>query len=216
MQLEEFEQAVGSSYSKSSSEEARNRHQDFITAIKDKITKVEHSLNESIPPGGSASPPWVRMNEGEKNELALFLSGMPATEGNNPSWSNSTRDSENPQLRDKDSVINWSKDFHVSSRLGEVPKEKISHGHRRTASASADIGAWKISVSEDPQQWSSSSGSSGPMHKVPSLSGFLSSVESVSKLKWPRNGYRKLKVVDHHKDADGAILPTAELNRVSS
>ncbi|KAJ1375309.1 Syntaxin 6, N-terminal [Sesbania bispinosa] len=210
-QLEEFDQAVRSSYSKSSSEEAKNRHRDFIAAIEDKITEVEHLLNESNPPGSKASLPWVRFDEGEQNELALFLSGMPVAESNNPTWSNS-RDSENSQLSDKDSVINCSKNFHVSSGWGEAKEEK-SHGHRRTASASADIGSWNISVPDDAQQWSSSSGSSGPMHKVPSLSGFLSSMESVSKLKWPRKGYRKLKAVDHHKENDSALLPTDELNR---
>nr|KYP33599.1 hypothetical protein KK1_045541 [Cajanus cajan] len=190
-QLEEFERAVKSSYSKSSSEEARNRHRDFITAIEDKIMKVEHLLNGSVVPGDKASLPWLRLDEGEQNELALFLSGTPAS---------------------GTLASNCSKDFHVSSGWGE-PKEEMSNGHRRTASASAGIGFWKISVHDDAQQWSSSSGSSGPMHKIPSLSGFLSSVESVPKLKWPRNGYRKLKAADHREEADTALLPTAELNR---
>ncbi|TKY57875.1 Syntaxin-61 protein [Spatholobus suberectus] len=99
-QLEEFERAVRSSYSKSSSEEARNRHRDFITAIEDKIMKVEHSLSESVVPGSKASLPWLHLDEGEQNELALFLSGMPAAESNDPTWSN-LRDIEDPQLNDK-------------------------------------------------------------------------------------------------------------------
>ncbi|XP_061355679.1 uncharacterized protein LOC133300184 [Gastrolobium bilobum] len=210
-QLEEFERAVRSTYSKSSSEEARNRHQDFITAMDSKIKKIEHLLNESILPDGKESLPWVRLDEGEQNELALFLSGKPAAESHNPPWP-ITRDSGNPQLSDKDSVSNCLHNFHVSSGWGEA-KEEISHGHRRAASASADIGSWKILVSDDPQQWSSSSGSSGLMHKVPSLSGFLGSMKSVSKLKWPRNGYRKLKAVDHHKETDSSLLPTADTNR---
>lgn len=211
-QLEEFERAVKSSYSKSSSEESRNRHRDFITAIEDKIMKVEHLLNGSVVPGDkAASLPWLRLDEGEQNELALFLSGTPASGSNDPTWSN-LRDIEDPLLSDVALAGNCSKDFHVSSGWGE-PKEEMSHGHRRTASASAGIGFWKISVHDDAQQWSSSSGSSGPMHKIPSLSGFLSSVESVPKLKWPRNGYRKLKAADHREEADTALLPTAELNR---
>ncbi|XP_027369187.1 uncharacterized protein LOC113875002 isoform X2 [Abrus precatorius] len=210
-QLEEFERAVRSSYSKSSSEEARNRHRNFITAIDDKIMKVEHLLNESMPPNSKASLPWLRLDEGEQNELALFLSGMPAATTTNNSWSNS-RDIESPQLSDQVSARNYSKNFDVSSRWGES-EEEISHGHRRVASASADISSWKISVSDDAQQWSSSSGSSGPMHKVASLSGFLSSMESVSKLKWPGNGYRKLKVEDPRKGTDSALLSTAQLNR---
>ena len=201
MQLQEFERAVRSTYSRSSSEDARNRHRDFIAAIEDKIRKVEHLLKDSVHSGGEASLPWVRLDEGEQHELALFLSGVPAAV---------SRDRENPQLSDNDSVSNCSKNLHVSSSRSE-PKEDISNGHRRAASASADIGSCKISVSDDAQQWSSSSGSSGPMHKVASLSGFLSSMESVPMLKWPRNGYRKL---NHHKETDNALLPTTELNRV--
>lgn len=192
-QLEEFEREVRLSYSRNLGDDARTRHRDFITAIEEKIKKVEHALDETNPPGRKASQTWVILDEGEKDELALFLSGMPATESNNP------------RLYNKNSV---------ASGVGEE-KEEVSRGHRRAASASADIGFWKISVSDDPQQSSSSSGSSGPnpMHKVPSLSGFLSSVESISKLKWPRNGYRKLKTVDHHKETDSALFPMAELNR---
>lgn len=176
--------------------------------------KVEQLLNESAVQGGKASLPWLHLDEGEQNELALFLSGMPAAESNDLAWTNS-RGIEDTRLSDKVLASNVSKDFHASSAWGES-KEEMTHGHRRAASASADIGFWKISVHDDAQQSSSSSGSSGPMHKVPSLSGFFSSVESVSKLKWPRNGYRKLKTEDHHKETDSAVLPTAELNRVCS
>ncbi|XP_057426750.1 uncharacterized protein LOC130720152 isoform X2 [Lotus japonicus] len=207
-QLEEFERAARLNYSRTSGE-ARTRHQDFITAIEDKITKVEHLLHESSTTGSKASMPWIHLDEGEQDELASFLSGMPAAESNDPTWSKS-RDGENPQLSDNDLVINCSKNVHISSGLGEA-KEETPRGHRRAASASADIGFWKISVADDAQQSSSSSGSSGPMHKVPSLSGFVSAMES--KMKWPRNGYRKLKVVDHHKETKSTLLPTAETNK---
>ncbi|CAL0323810.1 unnamed protein product [Lupinus luteus] len=210
-QLEEFKRACGSSYSKTmrEGESPRNRHQDFIAAIEHKVTKVDSFLNESVLSAGKASLPWVRLDEGEQNELALFLSGMPESESNNPTVSNN-RDNENPQLNDKDYGSN-SRNFHISSGWGEATEE-TSHGHRRAASASPDIGSWKIAVSDDAQQSSSSSGSRGPMHKIPSLSAFLSSVEPV-KLNWPRNGYRKLKAVDHHKETDSALLPMVELNR---
>ncbi|KAK7291073.1 hypothetical protein RIF29_05947 [Crotalaria pallida] len=210
-QLEEFKRAVGSSYSKSlrEGESPRNRHQDFIDAIEDKVTNVDHLLSESNRSAGKASLPWVHLDEGEQNELALFLSGMPAAESNNPTTCNSMV-SENPRLSDQDSASD-SRNFHVSSGWGEATEE-MSHGHRRAASASPDISSWKIAVSDDALHSSSSGGSYGPMPKIPSLSGFLSSIEPV-KLKWPRNGYRKLKAVDHHKETDSALLPTVELNR---
>ena len=197
MQLDEFEKAATSSYSKSSIEDARNRHQDFVAAIVDKITKVEHSLNESLHPGSKASLPWVRLDEGERNELALFLSGMTEAKGKCVS-----RDSEDPQL-----TSGWGSSEAVEDK---------SRGHRRAASADADVSSWKIAVSDDVQQWNTSDGSSGPMHKVASLSGFLSSMESVSKLKWPKNGYRKLKAVNHHQESDNALLPSTQSNGVCS
>ncbi|KAI4316639.1 hypothetical protein L6164_024600 [Bauhinia variegata] len=211
-QLEEFERAVRSSYGKSSSDDARNRHRDFVAAIQDKITKVEHSLQESILSDGKASLPWVRLDEGERNELALFLSGMPAVEGK--SAESNSRDNDTPQLTDKDSVSNCSKNLPLPSELSSMEaRVEKSLGHRRTASASADIGSWKIAVFDDVQQWSSSNGPSGSVHKVPSFSGFFSSMEPVPKLKWPKNGFRKLRVMDHHQEAENALLPSTELSK---
>ncbi|KAG5044979.1 hypothetical protein JHK86_014385 [Glycine max] len=201
-QLEEFERAARSSYSRVSSEDARNRHRDFIHAIGDKIQKVEHSLQESVHSGSKASLPWTRLDEGERDELASFLSGIPVL------IKCVGRDNESLQA-------NCSSNLHVSSGWGssEAALEK-SRGHRRAASADADIGTWKITVSDDVQQSSSSNGSSGPtpMHKVASLSGFFGSMETISKFKWPKNGYRKLKAVNPCEEEDKALLPPAGLN----
>lgn len=207
VQLEEFEQAVRISYNKVSSEDARNRHRDFVSAIGGKITKVELLLQESVHSGSNALP-WTRLDEGERDELALFLSGMPAAGGKNPVECIS-RDDESLQLSDKDLLGNGSSNLHVSS---EAVQEK-SHGHRRAASADADISSCKITVSDDVQQSSSTNGSSGPMHKVASLSGFFGSVETISKLKWPKNGYRKPKVINRGEEMN-ALLPPAGSNGV--
>ncbi|MED6132237.1 hypothetical protein PIB30_017314 [Stylosanthes scabra] len=192
-QLDEFQKAVTLSYSNSSPEDARNRHQDFISAIVGKITKVEHSLNESLHPGSKAPLPWVRLDEGERNELAMFLSGVPEAEGRSVG-----RDREDPQS--------------TSGRGSALEVENKSPGHRRAASADAHVSSWKIAVSDDLQQRNNPNGSSGAMHKVASLSGFVSSMESVSKLKWPKNGYKKLKAGKHHQESENALLPSAQLN----
>lgn len=77
-------------------------------------------------------------------------------------------------------------------------------GHRRSASASADIGSCKISVGDDSFNPSSSNEKPGPMpRKVPSFSGFLNTMESATtQLKWPRNGFRKLKLLDRGQEED--------------
>ena len=201
-QLDEFQRAVRSSYSKSSSG-ARSRHEDFIVAIDGKISKVEHllQLQESAPLGSKASQPWVSLDEGERNELALFLSGMPLPpSGGKPSLKCKSRGNENQQINDIEPY-----------RAAEADK---SHGHRRVASADVDISSWKIAVLDDVQQSTSSNDSSAPMHKVASLSGFFSSMESFSKFKWPKNGYRKLKPVNNHQENGNALLLPTDFNGV--
>ncbi|KAK6277596.1 hypothetical protein POUND7_017919 [Theobroma cacao] len=213
-QLEEFEKAVQSSYGGSSSEDSRDRHHEFIVAIEDQISKIEKSLQESALSEGKALMPWVRLDEGECNELALFLSG-PSVSGEKklPPKSHG-RENEITQGIDKESVAHCSKNPQSVEWSSSEAKGQKSHGHRRTASASADIGAWKIAIADDALQQNSSNGQpSIPPRKVPSLSGFLDSLDSVAKLKWPKNGIRKCKAVDRHHESDTELLRPPQLDR---
>ncbi|XWS25542.1 hypothetical protein CRYUN_Cryun27aG0077000 [Craigia yunnanensis] len=214
-QLEEFERAVQSSYSQSSSEDARDRHREFIVAIVDQILKIEKSLQESACSDGKTSMPWVRLDEGERNELALFLYG-PSVSGDKklPPKSHG-RDNDNPHGINKDSVQDCSKipSQNLEWSSFEAKGEK-SHGHRRTASASADIGAWKIAICDDVLLQNSSNGQpSIPLGKVPSFSAFLNSMESVGKVKWSKNGIGKWKAVNRHQESDTELLRPPQLAR---
>lgn len=212
-QLEEFEKAVRSSYTKNSVDDAQNRHHDFIIAMESQISKVESSLNESAVSAGKPPRPWVRLDEGECKELALFLSGEAASPDQNSVKVN-IKDEQVVSLHEgaKQLAKECSRNLPHSVEWGVVePKEDKHSGHRRTASASADIGAWKIAVADDdfppiaqPQQ---------PPRKVPSLSGFLNTMESASKFKWSKNGYRKLKFTDHHQEADTNLSESQPLTR---
>ncbi|XVE95001.1 hypothetical protein REPUB_Repub02eG0058900 [Reevesia pubescens] len=211
-QLEEFEKAVQSSYSRSSSEDARDRHREFIVAIEDQISKVEKSLQESTLSEGNTSMPWVRLDEGECNELALFLSGPSVSGDKKLPPKSQSRYNEIPLGINKESVPDCLKNSNQSGEWSssEAKGEK-SHGHRRTASASADIGAWKIAIGDDVLQNSSTGQPSIPPRKVPSFSGFLNSMESVAKVKWSKNGIRKWKAVDRHQDSDTELLRPPQL-----
>lgn len=215
MQLEEFERAVRSSYGKNSSDDARGRHHEFIIAIEDQISKIENSLRVSDLSEGKASLHWVRLDEGECNELALFLSG-PSKFVGKTTVKSTQKDIENPRMTDKGSAHDCSKNLQDSAELGSVEaREDKSHGHRRTASASADIGSCKIVVPDDGCQQNSSNGQTVlPFRKIPSLSGFLSSMEYASKLKWSKNGFRKWKAMDRQHEADTAFLQSPQLSRV--
>uniref|UniRef100_A0A5B7A4H3 Syntaxin 6/10/61 N-terminal domain-containing protein n=2 Tax=Davidia involucrata TaxID=16924 RepID=A0A5B7A4H3_DAVIN len=215
-QLEEFERAVSSSYANSPADDAKDRHRQFIIAIRSQISKVEGSLKESVVSEGKPPVPWVRLDEGECNELALFLSG-PLTSGDKISAKIHVRDEQTaiPQEADKQSAPECSKNSRHSVEWGllEAREEKFP-GHRRTASASADIGAWKIAVGDELlPQISSNVRPEVPPRRIPSFSGFLSTMETASKLKWSKNGYRKLKLTDHHQEAENTLLRSQQLTR---
>lgn len=211
-QLEEFERAVRSSYNSNSADDARVRHHEFVIAIDSQIKKVENSLNESAVSQGKPPLPWVRLDEGEVNELAAFLSGpsissagiahakVHGVELQTPKWEEDVNQS----------VLECSENLPHSEDgvLGEAIDEKFL-GHRRTASASADIGAWQIAIGNDV----SIKEPAPPPRRIPSYQGLLNAVESVKELKWPKNGYRKLKF---NQEADNALPrsqpPTRSIN----
>lgn len=181
-------------------EAARARHRQFVVAIGEMITRTEQSLKEMALKDGRQELSWVRLDEGERNELALFLEGSPSKEEDEGSSGNSVGDSSTKGL---------------IPRLVEVDvlsagKEKVNHnGHRRTASA-ADADSWKITMGCDGEPHL-------PPPRIPSFSGFVGVAESATKLKWPKNGFRKWKVGgDRHQAADSESLRANHLSRVCS
>lgn len=159
--MEEFEKAVNNSYNQSFCNDTKTRHGDFISAMGNQVLKVEKCLNESTVAMKKPPRPWVRLDEGESKELALFLSGKP------------------PEVSDD-----------------QTNGKKFSK-HRRTSSAGADIGSWNIEVADDVSVGGVEGKTEQPPRKTPSFSGFLNTMEFASKLQWPKNGYRKLKIIDH-------------------
>ena len=214
-QLEEFERAVKASYINSTNEDPRNRHRQFIVAIEDQILKTQSSLQEFSQSKGKSSMPWMRLDEGESNELALFLSGPSAGEGKTV-VNNVVSENENPQAMDEGSAPACSiKSLQSIEQGTQECREKKSHGHRRTASASPDIGSWKIAISGvDFQPCSLNKQTQKLVRKIPSVSGFLNTVDSASKFKLQKNAFRKLKVVDRHQETSPMLLQASQSTRV--
>ncbi|GAB4853573.1 hypothetical protein Ancab_017764 [Ancistrocladus abbreviatus] len=75
-QLEEFERAIKLSYGNCCDENRILRHQQFIVATASQISHVENALRESL---NEVNLPfqWVNLDEAERDDLALFLSGTP-------------------------------------------------------------------------------------------------------------------------------------------
>lgn len=74
-QLEEFERAVRLSHGSCRDQNGMARHQQFILAIESQITQVEDALRESLEVEGKEPLRWVNLDAGERDDLAMFLSG---------------------------------------------------------------------------------------------------------------------------------------------
>ncbi|XP_044464172.1 uncharacterized protein LOC123194805 isoform X3 [Mangifera indica] len=78
-QLEEFERAVRLSYSHRCNDNASARHRQFIAAIENQILHVEAALRESFSEEGKQPLQWINLDEEERDDLAMFLSGNSPT-----------------------------------------------------------------------------------------------------------------------------------------
>ncbi|CAE5958660.1 unnamed protein product [Arabidopsis arenosa] len=83
-QLDEFQKAVKSSYDNRLSDETRDRHREFTFAMEAQVSKIEKSLKEAAQSDGKGTPRWVRLDEDDRNELALFLTGPSESVKANP------------------------------------------------------------------------------------------------------------------------------------
>jgi len=108
-QLEEFEMAVRLSYRNHADEVTKTRHRQFVSVIEDQISRVEAALKESYNVDRNQHFSWVNLNEEERDDLALFLSGTadnPRTKLGEPVTS---------PFREKN---NARKDVRLDSKVG--------------------------------------------------------------------------------------------------
>ncbi|XP_019156274.1 PREDICTED: uncharacterized protein LOC109153008 isoform X2 [Ipomoea nil] len=208
-QLDDFERAVNSSYTNNNpADSAKDRHREFAVAINSQIKKVEGSLNEPAVSQGKPPLPWVLLDERECNELAVFLSG-PSTSSAVRRVPGKEQQTVSCEVADRELMPECS-NMSNSLEQGRVEaKEEKCSGHRRTASANADMGTLKIAVATDVPNRRPES----PMRKIPSFSGFLNGMEFANHLKFSRNGYRKLKASDHNKVGCASFPHIQQLSR---
>ncbi|KAK8485122.1 hypothetical protein V6N13_054044 [Hibiscus sabdariffa] len=206
-QLEEFEKAVQLS---SLDEEANDRHCEFFLAIKDQILEIEKYLQESTCKEVRSS---MHLNEGERYELALFLSAPPLPGDTTRPSKNRGRGNEIRRGMNRESapdlLNNSIQSIELSSSESNDEKSVV---HRRAASA-ADICAWKIAIDDDVlQQNSSNSRPVIPPRRVPN-SSTPSSTGPVAMGKWSKNSCRKSKAMSCHQEPDAELLRPPELPR---
>ncbi|WOL05133.1 hypothetical protein Cni_G13856 [Canna indica] len=204
-QLEELEKAVRSSGDAcSAGEETRTRHNQFFLAIENQILKVEKSFMQRSRNDKEAKLAWVQLDEGERDELANFLSV--------PALRKQEKVGEVPvvelKVEDKQFKMNEDGEGRKSDQnVDEISrlraKEKKVKGHRRIASASADIGSWKISLYPEDAPYTSEASAGVLPPKISSFSCLMKALEPKSSITLP-NGFRKWKGIDYH---DEELIP---------
>ncbi|XP_057248857.1 uncharacterized protein LOC104902297 isoform X2 [Beta vulgaris subsp. vulgaris] len=212
---EEFARAVKASYKKNSVDEAKDRHHQFIMAMEEKVSVVENMLQEMSASDGKTPAQWVRLDEGERDEFALFLTG-PSVSGDKLDIKvvNDGNEQAKSHGRFTKPLPSPLKNKSYASGLHLIEGKDVP-GHRRTASASAGIASWNISAYEDNYKYDSSDRrAEPPPQRVPSYSGFMSvAVESAPKLMLPKNGFRKWKAAERQQDDEIALLRPQELSQ---
>ncbi|KAL8130597.1 hypothetical protein V2J09_019752 [Rumex salicifolius] len=193
-QLEEFERAVQNSYNDSNADEAKHRHRQFVLAIEGKVSMIQNSLQESAASNGNLLSPWIQLNEGECDELALFIYGPQ---------SSLSSDKTETQIRsiNENAVNSQAVDGPLTTnclRCNCLPSVQTKDGNlfglRRTASA--DIASWNIAIPEHELASHSSNGLIEVVpRRVPSFSAF-GTMESVLNNKLPKSSSRKWKPED--------------------
>ncbi|KAK0571059.1 hypothetical protein LWI29_010422 [Acer saccharum] len=78
-QLEEFERAVMASHGHRCNDNTMARHRQFISAIENQISHVEAALREAFSEEGKKPLRWINLDEEERDDLAMFLSGTSPT-----------------------------------------------------------------------------------------------------------------------------------------
>eukprot|EP00268_Persea_americana_P017095 TRINITY_DN1818_c1_g1_i1.p1 TRINITY_DN1818_c1_g1~~TRINITY_DN1818_c1_g1_i1.p1 ORF type:complete len:384 (+),score=80.29 TRINITY_DN1818_c1_g1_i1:369-1520(+) len=224
-QLEEFERAVKVSHV-SGSEHTIARHRQFVLAIEDQVSRIEKALRDSLIEEGKQPLRWVQLDEEERDDLALFLSGPPGSSQDMDNYvnlglskdnfqqkadaelgadANQERSRPDPVKGFKEIVtINNDAKYVVELEAKEVPghQDEIERYRERldeqkTTWSSPDMGSWRIVISdEDVVKKTAEEMEEIPTH-ADNLCGLLRCIDPVAKLKWFRNSFGKEKDEEH-------------------
>ncbi|CAL9136800.1 unnamed protein product [Musa acuminata var. zebrina] len=198
-QLEEFEKAVRASHGNYSSQENNtiDRHWQFVAAIRNQILLVEKELNHSLIVEGKRPLRWVQLNDDERDDLAVFLSGVPhkfqRPKHKNTELARSFKDVI---------TINKGKECVEEFRAKEPYKSKVDEVHAKVVQLNGQTGvlsspdsggAWKIVIANEDTDKGSTEVRPEILNHGYSQSGILGNVESTSKLKLFKNNPWKAK-----------------------
>ncbi|XP_023761165.1 uncharacterized protein LOC111909608 [Lactuca sativa] len=150
-QLDEFQRAVRMSY-RNVDEIRSTRHEQFVSAIATQISGVEEALKEYFSDGVRKPLRWVNLDEDERDDLAMFLSGNPGSSNSTKDSDSDIKDSSKKDSPKKTNYITSCKDVShevLGTSDGSSCDKKASS--RRTW-GSQDVGTLKITIGHDNEE----------------------------------------------------------------
>lgn len=178
-------------------------------------------MKESNVAEGRGPLSWVHLDEDERDDLAAFLSASPFQQKDKVVTIPSAGDIEvggNSARMKNDISTDSSKDSAGSTDLiSGRTKEDLHRGHRRAASASADIGSWSISIPnecEGSTEQLSDGPDKMPLLKIVKTCALTSTLQSKPRTKCKNGSVRWAGV--NRQDVEEAIpLSTSQLSQVN-
>lgn len=164
---------------------------------------------------------WVHLDEDERDDLAAFLSASPYEPKGKVVTIPSAGDIEvgsNAARMKNDISTDSSKDSAGSTDLiSGRAKEYLHRGHRRAASASADIGSWSVSIPNECEEIAeqlSDGQDKVPLLKIVKTCALPSALQSKPRTKCKNGAVRWAGV--KQLDVEEAIpLSTSQLSQVN-
>jgi hypothetical protein len=135
--------------------DTRARHSNFVAAIGYRILEVENNLQESNVSEGRGRLSWIQLDDSERDDLAAFLLASPLQQRDKvvtiPSAGDIQVGNNSTRVR-KNVSADSSNDSSGSVELTLArAKEDAHRGHRRSVSASADIGLSSMSFPNEQE-----------------------------------------------------------------
>lgn len=180
---------------------------------------MENYLREVNMENGESSVRWVRLDEGERDELEQFLScpSIKAKEESLVPASADCRVGNNLVGMNGEASISYSKDAFRSNEISSLQmRDRNMYGCHRSASCAGDIGASTVTI---PSEGEDTSGSSDdrtnlPPPRVLSFSVLSSALDSTSMMGWYKNGFRKWTARNQDEVTESITLRNHESSQV--
>jgi len=200
----------------SAGKDTRALHSNFVAAIGYRILEVEKILNESNVAEGRGTMSWIHLDENERDDLAAFLSASPPQHRDKVVSIPSAGDIQvgrNATRVRKNISADSSNDSSGSTELSSArAKEDAQCGHRRSVSASADIGSSPMSFPSEREGAAeqSSVGPQAPLLNIVKACGLPSALKPKPAIKYKKGAVRWAHA-DKHDIEEGIPLTNSQL-----